>query len=123
MNPLERIDEFRWRIPKSYKPGMRVDGIIYADGDMIEDIMRDKALDQDAQFLAQPVGRQRTQHVQVDAVEQLAVQIRAQPRITQVCRAINRPGSTVGLARGLYAAEPVAQGNGCFHGFVAQSEP
>ncbi len=44
--PLEKIDEFRWRIPKSYKPGMRVDGIIYADGAMIEDIRHDKAIDQ-----------------------------------------------------------------------------
>ena len=43
---IERIDEYRWRIPKSYKTGMRVDGIIYADDKMIEDIRSDKALDQ-----------------------------------------------------------------------------
>ena len=30
--PLERIDRTRWRIPKSYKQGMLVDGIIYAAG-------------------------------------------------------------------------------------------
>ena len=29
--PLEPAGECRWRIPKSYKRGMRVDGIIYAD--------------------------------------------------------------------------------------------
>jgi len=37
--PMKRMDETRLRIPKSYKPGMRVDGIIYADrvlGDMIK---------------------------------------------------------------------------------------
>ena len=28
--PLQKIDDYRWRIPKSYKPGMRVDGVIYA---------------------------------------------------------------------------------------------
>ncbi len=28
--PLEGIDDYRWRIPKNYKSGMRVDGIIYA---------------------------------------------------------------------------------------------
>ena len=27
--PLERVDDWRWRIPRSYKPGMRVDGLIY----------------------------------------------------------------------------------------------
>src|SRR3989338_2614099 len=43
---LERINEYRWRIPKSYKPGMRVDGIIYADDQMIKDIRSDKAAEQ-----------------------------------------------------------------------------
>lgn len=43
---LEKIDDYRWRIPKSYKPGMRVDGIIYADEKLLKDIYRDKALDQ-----------------------------------------------------------------------------
>ena len=44
--PIEKIDEYRWRIPKSYKPGMRVDGVIYADEKMIEDIRSDKAAEQ-----------------------------------------------------------------------------
>lgn len=43
---LEKIDEYRWRIPKSYKQGMRVDGIIYADDEMIKDIRSDKAPEQ-----------------------------------------------------------------------------
>ena len=43
---LERIDDYRWRISKSYKPGMRVDGIIYADDKMIENIRNDKAAEQ-----------------------------------------------------------------------------
>ena len=43
---LEKIDEYRWRIPKSSKPGMRVDGVIYADDKMIEDIRQDKAPEQ-----------------------------------------------------------------------------
>jgi tRNA-splicing ligase RtcB len=29
--PLERVDDTCWRIPKSYKQGMRVDGLIFAD--------------------------------------------------------------------------------------------
>ncbi len=44
--PLERIDETRWRIPKSYKPGMRVDGIIFADDRLIEQIRNDQAPEQ-----------------------------------------------------------------------------
>ncbi len=44
--PLEKIDDYRWRIPKPYKQGMRVAGIIYADERMIEDIRRDKAAEQ-----------------------------------------------------------------------------
>ncbi len=44
--PLERIDEFRYRIPKTYKPEMRVDGIIYACDEMISQIKADKAPEQ-----------------------------------------------------------------------------
>lgn len=31
--PLEKVAEYRWRIPQSYKPGMRVPGLIYARRD------------------------------------------------------------------------------------------
>jgi tRNA-splicing ligase RtcB len=44
--PLEKVDDYRWRIPKSYKKGMRVDGMIYADEKLLKDIRHDKALDQ-----------------------------------------------------------------------------
>src|SRR3954469_21486128 len=44
--PLERVSETCWRIPKSYKAGMRVDGLIYADDQLIEAIRRDEALEQ-----------------------------------------------------------------------------
>ena len=43
---LEKIDDYRWRIPKSYKPGMRVPGIIYADEKLLKDIRLDKAAEQ-----------------------------------------------------------------------------
>lgn len=43
---LEKIDDYRWRIPKSFKPGMRVPGIIYADEKLLKDIYQDKALEQ-----------------------------------------------------------------------------
>ncbi len=44
--PLERVDECCWRIPKSYRPGMRVDGLIFADERLMEQIRQDQAPDQ-----------------------------------------------------------------------------
>ena len=44
--PLERIDAVSWRIPKSYRAGMRVDGIVYADDQLIDSIRDDQALEQ-----------------------------------------------------------------------------
>jgi len=52
--PLERVDAYRWRIPKSYKPGMRVDGIIYADDRLIEHIKSDKSPEQVANVATLP---------------------------------------------------------------------
>ena len=44
--PLEKIDDYRWRIPKNYKTGMRVDGVIYADEKLMKDIRHDQAAEQ-----------------------------------------------------------------------------
>jgi len=44
--PLDKIDNWRWRIPKSYKSGMRVPGVIYADEKLLKDIRQDKASEQ-----------------------------------------------------------------------------
>lgn len=44
--PLERVNDCCWRIPKSYKPGMRVDGLIYADDVLMEKIREDPAPEQ-----------------------------------------------------------------------------
>ncbi|MFH1046410.1 MAG: RtcB family protein [Candidatus Omnitrophota bacterium] len=44
--PLEKIDDYRWRIPQSYHPGMRVPGIIYADEELLKNIRSDKAAEQ-----------------------------------------------------------------------------
>ncbi len=43
---LEKIDDYRWRIPKSYKPGMKVPGIIYADKRLLPQIKKDQAPEQ-----------------------------------------------------------------------------
>ncbi len=44
--PLIRVNDCCWRIPKSYKPGMRVDGLIYADDALLELIRGDQAPEQ-----------------------------------------------------------------------------
>ena len=44
--PIEKIDDYRWRIPKNYKSGMRVPGMIFADEQLIEKIKTDRTLDQ-----------------------------------------------------------------------------
>src|SRR5947208_14368398 len=44
--PLERVNDHCWRIPKSYRPGMRVDGLIYASDEMIDLIRKDQAPEQ-----------------------------------------------------------------------------
>ncbi|MFH1646386.1 MAG: RtcB family protein [Chloroflexota bacterium] len=43
---LEKIDEYRWRIPMEYKKGMRVPGIIYADAAMVDHIIDEQAPEQ-----------------------------------------------------------------------------
>jgi tRNA-splicing ligase RtcB (3'-phosphate/5'-hydroxy nucleic acid ligase) len=52
--PLERIDDTRLRIPKSYNPKMRVDGIIYSDSSLLADIKRDQAPEQVANVATLP---------------------------------------------------------------------
>jgi len=43
---LEKVDEYRWRIPKSYKDGMRVPGLIYSNRSMLEHILEEQAPEQ-----------------------------------------------------------------------------
>jgi len=51
---LERIDSHRWRIPRSYKPEMRTDGIIYASAQMMEAIRQDQSPEQVANVACLP---------------------------------------------------------------------
>ncbi len=52
--PLKKIDNFRWEIPRNYKAGMRVPGIIFASGHMIEQIKKDNAPEQVANVATLP---------------------------------------------------------------------
>jgi tRNA-splicing ligase RtcB len=44
--PIEQVDACCWRIPKSYKQGMRVDGLIFASERLLPQILQDQAPDQ-----------------------------------------------------------------------------
>src|SRR3954471_19065430 len=52
--PLERVHDCCYRIPKSYKPGMLVDGLIFADERLLEAIRKDQAPDQVANVAMLP---------------------------------------------------------------------
>ncbi len=56
--PLEQVTPYCWRIPKSYKPGMRVDGLIFADEKLMAVIREDPAPEQVANVAFLP-GIQR----------------------------------------------------------------
>ena len=43
---LEKIDPYRWKIPVSYKTGMKVPGLIFADEKLLPSILNDNALEQ-----------------------------------------------------------------------------
>ena len=46
MKPLEKINDWLWELPASYKLGMRVPGRIYASEEMLPHIVGDNALEQ-----------------------------------------------------------------------------
>ena len=52
--PLEKVDSCCYRIPKSYRAGMRVDGLIFADDRLIESIRNDQAPEQVANVATLP---------------------------------------------------------------------
>ena len=51
---LEQIDANRWRIPKDSRPDMRVDGIIYASAELIDDARSGGGLEQVANVATLP---------------------------------------------------------------------
>jgi len=52
--PLERIDNYHWRIPSHFMDSMRVDGMIYANDKLIDSIRHDNALQQVANVATLP---------------------------------------------------------------------
>src|SRR5438876_3196260 len=56
---LEKIDDYRWLIPRTYKAGMLTDALVYASEPLLEAIRRDQSLEQAANVAMLPgiVGR------------------------------------------------------------------
>src|SRR3989442_3047670 len=56
---LEKVDDYRWLIPKTYKAGMLTDALVYANEQLLETIRRDQSLEQAANIAMLPgiVGR------------------------------------------------------------------
>jgi tRNA-splicing ligase RtcB len=56
---LRKLDDYRYLIPTSYKSGMRIEGLIYANRDLVHQIERDQTMDQVANVATLPglVGR------------------------------------------------------------------
>ena len=52
--PLEKVDPWRWLLPKSYDGRMRVDGLIYADEKMLKRVRMDKTPQQVANVATLP---------------------------------------------------------------------
>ncbi|MFT5091836.1 MAG: tRNA-splicing ligase RtcB, partial [Porticoccaceae bacterium] len=52
--PLERVNDYCWRIPRSYRSDMRVDGLIYASDELIQQMRHDQAPDQVANVATLP---------------------------------------------------------------------
>jgi tRNA-splicing ligase RtcB len=52
--PFEKIDDYQYLIPKNFKAGMRVPGLIFASPELIEQIKHDQAPDQVANVATLP---------------------------------------------------------------------
>jgi len=52
--PVQQLDEFRFVIPRSYRPAMRTDGLIFADAKMMEQVKKDFAPEQVANVATMP---------------------------------------------------------------------
>ncbi len=52
--PIDRVDEYRWRIPRKYKPEMRTDAIVYASGEMMRASTTGNSLEQVANVACLP---------------------------------------------------------------------
>ena len=46
MKQLEKLDDYRWLVPRGTKPGMLTDALIYTDESLLQDFLKDLSLEQ-----------------------------------------------------------------------------
>ncbi|HVA01970.1 MAG TPA: RtcB family protein [Terriglobia bacterium] len=46
MRQLEKLDDYRWLVPRGTKPGMLTDALVYADETLLKDLLKDLSLEQ-----------------------------------------------------------------------------
>ena len=46
MHQLQKLDDYRWLVPKGTKPGMLTDALVYADERLLKDLLKDLSLEQ-----------------------------------------------------------------------------
>jgi len=46
LHQLEKLDDYRWLVPRGTKPGMLTDALIYTDERLLPDVLKDLALEQ-----------------------------------------------------------------------------
>ena len=51
---LEKLDDYRWRVPRRHSALMRTDGVLYADEELLKDLRNDPALNQLANVACLP---------------------------------------------------------------------
>src|SRR5713101_1188267 len=52
--PLNKVDAFRYEIPRSYKPAMRTNGVVFIDETMVPQLRQDQAPEQVANVATMP---------------------------------------------------------------------
>ena len=48
LSQLEKIDDYRWMIPRRTRPGMLTDAVVFSDERLLQDVLRDQCLEQAA---------------------------------------------------------------------------
>lgn len=46
LSQIQKLDDYRWLIPRATRPGMRTDALIYTDENMLRDLVNDLSLEQ-----------------------------------------------------------------------------
>jgi len=46
IHQLEKLDDYRWLVPRTFKPGMLTDALIYTDENLLKDLLKDLSLEQ-----------------------------------------------------------------------------